>query len=252
MQISKQKLLQLYFVIAEYLVNLFVIKGVLIMAKNVTVQKIISILLQRIKFIILTTILVGMLFFLYSNFIVTPMYSTSSMIYVQNYNVSDKGTNQEAQKIYGSDISGSSSLANICVTLFKNSDKITTLYDGCNVSIEVDGSSFFINISVTGDDPQKCANVANQIADISEDVFKDHFAYGQIGLIRAAKVPVAPYYPNNLKNTLIGFVVGLAAACVISILLELIDTTIKSDDDIQAIYGLPVFAEIPDFENQSR
>lgn len=223
------------------------------MAKNVTIQKIISVLLQRVKFIAITTILVGLLFFLYSSFIITPMYSTSSMIYVQNYNNnSDTGTNKEAQKIYGSDISGSSSLANICVTLFKNSDKITALYDDCNVDISVSEGSFYITISVSGSDPQKCANVANQIADVSKDVFDDQFAYGQIGIIRQAKVPTSSYYPNNLKNTFFGLIVGFAAACVISILLELIDTTIKSDDDIQSMYGIPVFAEIPDFENQSR
>lgn len=222
------------------------------MAKNVTIQKIISVLLQRVKFIVITTILVGLLFFLYSSFIITPMYNTSSMIYVQNYNLNGKGTNEEAQKIYGSDISGSSSLANICVILFKNSDKITTLYDGCSVDISVSEDSFYITISVSGSDPQKCANVANQIADMAKTVFGEQFAYGQIGVIREAKVPAESYYPSNIKNTFIGLIVGFAAACVISILLELIDTTIKSDDDIQTMYGIPVFAEIPDFENQSR
>ena len=36
------------------------------------------------------------------------------------------------------------------------------------------------------------------------------------------------------------------------IVMELIDTTIKSDDDLSAMYKVPVFAEIPDFENVSR
>ena len=31
------------------------------------------------------------------------------------------------------------------------------------------------------------------------------------------------------------------------VLLELIDTTIKSDEDLSEIYKIPVFAEIPDF-----
>ena len=51
---------------------------------------------------------------------------------------------------------------------------------------------------------------------------------------------------------MIGFAVGLIAACVIAILLELIDTTIKSDEDLAELYKIPVFAEIPDFENGSR
>lgn len=220
------------------------------MAKNVTIQKIIGVLLSRIKFIILATIVATLLFFMYSKFFIVPQYTTSAMIYVQNYNSSGTGSNKDNQKIYSSDISGSSTLAEICVTLFQNSDDLTTLYNGCAVSMSVNDGTFFITITVSGSDPQKCANVANQLADESRDVFKENFQYGQIGTIRDAKVPGAPYSPNNTKTALIGFVVGLVLSCVISVLLELIDTTIKADDDIQKVYGIPVFAEIPDFDNQ--
>lgn len=229
----------------------YVMKEYNVMPKNITIQKIIGVLLHRLKFILLATLLMGILFFLYSKFIITPMYSTSAMIYVQNYNGASEA-NKESGKIYSADISGSSNLASICVTLFKNSDEITSLYDGCYVDISVNQSTFFITISVSGDDPQRCANVANQVAEKCQDVFNSFLQYGQIGKIREAKVPSNPYEPNNLKNALLGLFVGLGASCVIAILLELIDTTIKADDDIQDIYGLPVFAEIPDFETQGR
>ncbi len=232
------------------------------MASNVTIQRIINILLSRLKFIILSTLVVGMLFFLYTQIIITPSYSTSAMIYIQNYNSSsDKsnnqsasvdGSNQQAQKIYSSDISGSSNLANICVTLFQNSDEIMTLYDDCSVTIAVNQDTFFITITVDGKDPHKCATVANNISQEAQNVFHDHFDYGQIGVIRTAKVPQSPYAPSKFKNTLIGLVVGLVGSCLISILLELIDTTIKPDDDLQKIYGIPVFADIPDFETGNR
>lgn len=233
------------------------------MAKNVTIQRIIGILLHRIKFIILATVVMGLLFFMYSRFVIAPMYSTSTMIYVQNYSsaqainnnaaankTAKKTTNEENQKIYPADISASSNLASICVTLFKNSDEMTSLYDGCSVNVEVADGTFFITITVDGTDPQKCANVANQLAEKAAKVYKDKFSYGQIGTLRQANVPAAPYSPSNTKNMLIGAAIGLVASCLISILIELIDTTIKSEDDIQDIYGIPVFAEIPDFENQ--
>jgi len=230
------------------------------MGKSITVQKIVAVLLGRIKFIILLSVIVGMLFFLYSKFMITPMYSTSAMMYVQNYDSrvdgkSDKDNqsiNEKNKKIYTTDITGSTALAEICVILFQNSDEITALYNGCGVTMSVQEGTFYVNVNVTGDDPQKCANVANWVIEKSREVFKDNFDYGKIGLIREAKAPSAPYEPNNSKNAILGVLVGLAAACLISILLELIDTTIKSDDDIQQMYGIPVFAEIPDFDNQGR
>ena len=48
---------------------------------------------------------------------------------------------------------------------------------------------------------------------------------------------------------MVGFAVGLVAAIGISILLELIDSTVKPGDDLQTLYDIPVFAEIPDFAN---
>ena len=242
------------------------------MAKNVTIQRIVGVLLQRIKFIILATVVMGLLFFMYSRFVIAPMYSTSTMIYVQNYSSSQrananadtksttpskaaddttkKTTNEENQKIYPADISASANLAEICVTLFKNSDEMTALYDGCTVNVDVADGTFFITITVDGTDAQKCANVANQLAEKAAEVYNSKFSYGQIGTLRQAKVPSAPYAPSNTKNMLIGAAIGLIASCLISILIELIDTTIKSEDDIQDIYGIPIFAEIPDLKTR--
>lgn len=220
--------------------------------KNITIQKLIEILLGRVKFIILLTIVGGLLFYGYSMLFIQPVYSTSSMVSVLNYNAQTKdgqSANEVNGKIYGSDISGSSNLAKICVTLFKNSDELTSIYDGCSVNIAIEDGTFFITFSVTGNDPQKCANVANQLADKSKDVFGDYMAYGQMRTVREAKVPTASGSPDNMKICLLGLVAGFAVACAISVLLELIDTTIRADDDIQGTYGIPVFAEIPDFES---
>ena len=218
------------------------------MPNNITIQRILAILLQRIKFIILLSLVCMLSFFLYSRFFITPMYSTSAMLYVQNYNAKSQ-SNQENGKIFSSDISGSASLAEAYIVFLKNSDSITSLYNDCDVSITND--SFFITVTVSGSDPQTCANVANQICEAAGDVFAERFAYGQIGPLRSAKVPDpdAPYEPNNLKNALIGLAIGLVASVLISILLELIDLTVKPDDDLQEMYDIPIFAEIPDFGN---
>lgn len=243
------------------------------MAKQITVQKIIGILLHRIKFILITTFVAGLLVFLYTTLFITPMYSTSTMIFIQNYNKSttttddpdagksdknssssdvNQSNNATAKKIFYSDINSSSALAKICVTLFQNSDSVTAVYDGCKVSFEVVPDTFYITISVSGSDPQKCANVANQVADQCATVFHEWLDYGQIGTIRKAVVPSKPYSPDKVTNTLIGLGVGLIVSCLISILLELIDTTIRPDEDLSELYKIPVFAEIPDFESSGR
>ena len=239
------------------------------MGKNITIQRVLAVLLHRLKFIILLSLVGGLLAFLYTNFFITPQYSTSTMVYVQNYSKSSakntdgsgsangssggsESNNESAQKIFNSDITGSASLANSSITLFQNSDKIAALYNGCGVSFATINGTFYITITTYGPDPDNCAKVANQVAEMCDEVFHENFMYGQMGVIRTAKTPGAPYSPNKTQNTLIGLAAGFVLACLISILLELIDTTIKSDEDISEIYKIPVFAEIPDFDNGSR
>lgn len=243
------------------------------MPKNITIQKILGVLLHRIHLIILSGILVGLIFFVYTSVAIKPVYSTSSMIYIQNYGKQVKQTddvetttassssasseslqsnNEVAQKIFNSDLAGSSALASNCVILFQNSPEITQYYDGCNVSLSVTENTFYVTIDVSGTDPQKCANVANIVAEKCDEVFRQYFPYGRTGVIREAYTPSKPVSPNKIQNTIIGVAVGIVLACVLAILLELIDTTIKSDDDLSTIYKIPVFAEIPDFENSGR
>lgn len=243
------------------------------MPKNITIQKIIGILLHRLPMILMAGVLGGLVFFVYTSFAIKPVYSTSAMIYIQNYgkqsdqNATDdkqsatagagsseslQSNNAVAQKIFNSDLAGSAALASNCITLFNNSNDITRYYDGCSVNMSTAEDTFYITIEVSGNDPVKCANVANIVAEKCAPVFHSHFPYGRIGTIREAGTPSSPISPNKVQNTLIGVVVGIILACVVAIVMELIDTTIKSDDDLSALYKVPVFAEIPDFENTSR
>ncbi len=246
------------------------------MPKNLSIQKIIGILLHRLPMIILSAVLMGLIFFIYTSLMIKPVYSTSSMIYIQNYGKqpavatastddaedttaanegnsnAQQSNNAAAQKIFNSDLAGSASLASNCVTLFQNSNDITSYYDGCSVSMDTTNGTFYITISVSGTDPQKCANVANIVADKCSTVFHNHFPYGTIGTIREAVAPSQPISPNKVVNTMIGAVVGLALASLAAVLLEMVDTTLKNDDDLQKMYKIPVFAEIPDFETLGR
>ena len=243
------------------------------MPKNITIQKILRILLHRIHIILIAGVLMGLVFFIYTSVAITPVYSTSSMIYILNYGKNSKtvddpdkqpaagssdsssgntSNNATAQKIFNSDMSGSAALASNCVILFKNSKEITSYYDGCSVDMATTDNSFYVTITVSGSDPQKCANVANIVAEKCDDVFNAYFSYGKTGVIREAMAPTAPISPNKWRNTLIGVAVGVVLACIVAILMELIDTTIKNDDDLSAMYKVPVFAEIPDFENSGR
>lgn len=225
------------------------------MKKQLTIADLLKMFLQHIKLIIIVTILGAVLAFLYVTYMVTPMYSTSALILVQNGNSfetdisSSSSKSLSGEKVNMNDISSSQMLANTCSTLFTVDPDMKSIISGASISISVVEDSYFLRISSTSSDPHTAANIANLVANTAPQVFKKYFGdAGKVDTVEEANVPSSPSSPNRSRYVLIGLLVGLVLSLVISFLIEIIDTTIKPGDDLYKMYDIPVFAEIVDFE----
>ncbi len=221
------------------------------MSKQITISDLLKIFLSHIKLIILLIILGGGLAYLYVSFLVTPMYSTSSLILVQNSSsfASDiSAQTKDDDRVNMNDITSSVTLANTCATLFTVAPEMKGAISGASVSITPIADSYFLRVTATSSDPHTAANVANTVADKAHDVYKDYFDAGKAEAVEYADVPSAPSSPNKMRFLIIGLLAGLVLGLVISFLLEIVDTTIKPEDDLYKQYDIPVFAEIIDFE----
>ncbi len=228
------------------------------MKKQFTIADILKIFLQHIKLIIIVTLLGALLAFIYVTYFVTPMYSTSALILVQNgnsfesdINTANKNNTLSGEKVNTSDITSSKMLANTCSTLFTVDPDMKSIISGATINISVVEDSYFLRISSTSSDPHTAANIANLVANTAPQVFKKYFGdAGKVDTVEEANVPSSPSSPNKPKYVLIGLIAGLVLSLVISFLLEIIDTTIKPGDDLYKMYEIPVFAEIVDFETE--
>lgn len=227
------------------------------MKKQLTIADLLKMFLQHIKLIIIVTILGAVLAFLYVTYMVTPMYSTSALILVQNGNSfetdisSSSSKSLSGEKVNMNDISSSQMLANTCSTLFTVDPDMKSIISGASISISVVEDSYFLRISSTSSDPHTAANIANLVANTAPQVFKKYFGdAGKVDTVEEANVPSSPSSPNRSRYVLIGLLVGLVLSLVISFLIEIIDTTIKPGDDLYKLYDIPVFAEIVDFESE--
>ncbi|MBV6396449.1 MAG: Iron-sulfur cluster carrier protein [Anaerolineales bacterium] len=62
--------------------------------------------------------------------------------------------------------------------------------------------------------------------------------------VEIASVPVAPIRPQPLQTTALAAIVGLMLAAGAAFLIEYLDTTLKTMDDIERVLGLPVIGYI--------
>ncbi len=227
------------------------------MPKDLTPQKILAMLMRHIKLIFLVTALVTLIVYGYSSFFITPVYSTSSLILIHNYNeeYTTKSSTYYATspgRVQVSEIAQSTTLAGHCVILFSNMPDMTSLMSGANVTFEQIEDSPFIRINASSSNPQVAANVCNQLAEQAPKCFEDEYGEGngKVTIITSAAAPTSPVSPNVNQNTLYGLAIGAILGILLAFFLEIIDTTLKPGDDIAKLYGIPVFAEIVDFEKE--
>ena len=108
-----------------------------------------------------------------------------------------------------------------------------------------DTSSFYV--SVTSTDPNLSYNLALSIAD-QAPVRIAEFEEGEMLKISSHPVlPTRPSGPNISRNTLLGVMIGLVLGVAAVIIRELLDSRIKTADEITELFGLPVFGVVPDF-----
>lgn len=64
-------------------------------------------------------------------------------------------------------------------------------------------------------------------------------------ILDAARLPSRPYYPDRPRYYVLAIVIGLAIGFGIAALIEYLDRTMRSEDDVRVALTLPVLAAIP-------
>lgn len=68
---------------------------------------------------------------------------------------------------------------------------------------------------------------------------------GDIRVIDLAEAPIEPVEPQKKKNLAMGLILGFSLGVGLAFFLESLDTTIKSQEEVESILKLPVLASIP-------
>lgn len=104
---------------------------------------------------------------------------------------------------------------------------------------------FFVTVS--GHDPQEVFNLASAIAKCAPDMIKNQKSSDVLSVISQPILPTSPTSPSISKNTAIAAFFGAALAAGIIIAIDLLDTRLKSSDEMTELYGLSVLGVVPDF-----
>ena len=114
------------------------------------------------------------------------------------------------------------------------------------LDVSITRDTQLLKVSVTDEDPGQAARLANAVA-TTFVVQQDELSVtrpGTVSIVETAERPNSPVSPNLRLNILLAVVVGFILAGGLALMLEYLDDTVKSPDDVKAVAGLPILGEV--------
>lgn len=210
--------------------------------------------------IILIIAIFAVIGIIYTIAFVTPKYqATTSLLLATN---SAQSTTGADSSITTTDVTLNSKLVSTYSKLVKSDKVVRTVIS--NLSLKMEESTLkkivsvtaaedteFIEISVKNEDPALATKIANEIAKVFIENVKEFYGVENVHVVDAAEVPQEPYNINHMKDIIIFAFVGAVVAIVYILVENMLDTTIKSEEDIEKNFGLTVLATMPLYEDDA-
>ncbi|WP_408008276.1 YveK family protein [Pseudalkalibacillus sp. A8] len=226
------------------------------MEETISLKEIFSTLMKRIKLILLITLVATAISGLVSYFLLTPIYQSSSQILVnqsnaeqQSFDINQVRTNVEMINTYRVIIKSPTILEQVIneLDLDMNVSQLAN-----NITVKTEQNSQVFTIVVENPNPLTAVNIANTLGETFQKEIKEIMSGNNVKMLSEAEVPdnPSPVNPKPLLNMAIALVVGLMAGVGLAFLLEYLDNTIKTEQDIESLLDLPVIGVVPEMNEE--
>lgn len=128
-----------------------------------------------------------------------------------------------------------------------NQNQIKGVLNNLNVTPSADTQ--ILDLSFKGKNPEEVLKVTEAITDEFISESKELIPNGNVQVIQKPQLPENPVSPNKKLNILIAFVLGLMIGVGIVLLLEYLDNTFKSREELEKTLDLPIIGAIPDYDS---
>lgn len=220
--------------------------------EDISLKEYYFILRKRMRLIILSTILCVVVSALVSYIVLTPKYQTFTTLIIGK----PKGYRNIDNKLEYNDLLLNQKLASTYGELVKARVIVDEVI--ANLELDISYKAFrekvnvnlikdteIIKLEVTDKDPVLAAEIANETARVFMRRVKNIMMVENISIIDKAQVPDVPIKPRPKLNMAIASVLGFMVGIFLVFLLEYLDSTIKTPDDVERYLDLPIIGVIP-------
>ena len=224
------------------------------MDEYIDLKVFIEVLKKYIVLIAAVPVILGIAAFIYVQFYVSPVYTSSALIYIQN-------AQDDSDRLYLGDIEAAFQLVDTCKVIFTSKTAVSQVREEMETDIPESALSSMMSVSAVNEtgllmlsasttNPELSYEMVNALTKVAQSEFNRVVKSGTIEVVDYAEIPVSPSSPNKLKIIVIAVFLGSVATYGIVLLKEILDRKIKSGDDLEKKIKIPVFTEIPDLNTK--
>lgn len=219
---------------------------------EIDLVELLGVILHNLWIIIVSGVIVAAVALLVSYFIITPKYESVTKIYVISKTNADTMTY--------SDLQAGSTLTKDYKELVKSRPVLEEVLAEtgidvelkdleAQITVEVPQDTRIVSITVEDKDPYEARIIADSVRIAASKHIREVMDTEAVNVVEEASLPIEKSSPSILKNTAIGYAVGLFLAIAIVIINYIMDDTIKTPDDVEKFLGVSVLGSIPYSEN---
>ncbi len=185
--------------------------------------------------------------------VIPKQYASKAQLVVKN---TDDNTSSTIMNI--NDINAAQKMVATCQVVFTTDHvlgELQALFSNYSIGelrnmivIEAVNNTEILSVSVTTLDPQVSMDIATKLTELGMSEFKSVYDNGSIKLLSQPSLPQSHTFPSVPMFTVVGLFLGLVISYIVFLVIEMVDIKVKPDDDLMQLYGIPVFAEIMNFE----
>ena len=208
--------------------------------------------------IILITLLAMLIGAVYSYFFIVPEYkSSTTLVLAQSTSTIDP---TKVGTITQADVTLNSNLVSTYSEIIKSKSVLMQVVESLenkglseanlkrSISVQAVKDTEVIQITVRNKDANLASQIANKIAEVFSEKVVEIYNISNVYILDRAEPNAVPSNINHVKDIIIFAFIGMVISVIFVLLLNMLDTTIKTEQDIENSTGLLVLGIIPNYD----
>lgn len=217
--------------------------------------------LWKNKLIIIVILFLGIaLGTLYQSFMVKPLYQSTTTLVLSKPTTAEGNQTGTSGTITSNDIALNQKLVSTYSEIMKSRTVAREVINKLglkvseeslmnNITVQSKKDTELLEISVSYSNATKAAEIANTLAEVFTNKVKEVYNIENVSIIDKAEVATAPYNISLMKTMILFSIGSFIIACLVVFIKMYFSNTIKSQEELEKLLGLPVLAVIPDLKD---